>query len=166
MGVRGLLTYVTENQLFVRHRLQDTILVIDGLNLENELYSLFLKGHDDKAFGGDYTYLALYIESFFKALEQCGVTPIVIMDGSFESDKLEKKQERFDQRLKTAQQIYQGFSTGGEEINSLLNPYVFIQVVKRLGIRNYKSIYEADDILPQVCFKYLLLFLQIHFHWK
>ncbi|XP_017460650.1 PREDICTED: protein asteroid homolog 1-like, partial [Rhagoletis zephyria] len=150
MGVRGFQTYIAESGLLVEHRLQDTILVIDGLNLENELYSRFLRRHDDKDYAGDYASFALYVEAFFKALLRCGVTPVVIMDGSFEDDKREKKLERFDQRLKTAKAIYEGTSTGSEEINSLLNSYMFVQVIRRLKIAVYKSILEADDILPTI----------------
>lgn len=128
MGIRGFQAYITETNLLIEHRLQDTTLVIDGLNLENELYSRFLVNHDDKAYGGDYASLAIYIESFFKALAKCGITPVVIMDGSFEDDKRGKKLERFDQRLKVAKAIYEGQSTSGEEINSLLNSYMFVQV--------------------------------------
>lgn len=168
MGVRGFQTYIAESGLLVEHRLQDTILVIDGLNLENELYSRFLRRHDDKDYAGDYASFALYVEAFFKALLRCSVTPVVIMDGSFEDDKRKKKLERFDQRLKTAKAIYEGTSTGSEEINSLLNSYMFVQVgvyqslpkivqifhssqvIRRLKIAKYKSILEADDILPTI----------------
>ena len=128
MGVRGLFTYVTENQLLADHRLADTILVIDGPNLQHGLYSRFLRTHDDRAFGGDYTHLAVYIGAFFDALLECGVTPVVIMDGSFRPDKLVKKLERFDQAITTAYQIYQGCRTEGEMISSVMNGHVFKQV--------------------------------------
>ena len=128
MGIRGLQTFVSENSLLVKHRLQDTVMIIDGLNLEYELYSKYLQEHDDKAYGGDYTHLAVYIESFFETLKKCNVTPVVIMDGSYDSDKVKRKKERFDERMKTALAIYQGQSTRGEELNSILNSYMFVQV--------------------------------------
>lgn len=129
MGIRGLQAYANENGLLVAHRLQNCTLVIDGLNLEHELYSGYLAGHDDKAFGGDYATFTAYIVAFFGALARCQVTPVVIMDGSYEDEKRAIKLERFDQQLnQVAGAIFRGASTGGEEINSLLSSHMFAQV--------------------------------------
>ena len=120
-------TFVSKNDLVVKYRLQDTVLIIDGDNLESGLYAKYLQKNDDMAYGGDYTHLAVYIESFFTTLKMCNVTPVVIMDGSYGGDKVQTKKDRFDQRMQTALAIYQGQSTR-EKLSPILNSHLFVKV--------------------------------------
>ena len=135
MGIPGMQTFVLENGLLVEHHLRRCTLLIDGLNFENDLYRHYLGHlHAEKEFGGDYAAFSAYIEAFFRALARCQVTPVVIMEGAFEDAKRSVKVERFEQRLDTARAIYAGEDTRGEDINSLLNSYMFEQVRGRSSV--------------------------------
>lgn len=134
MGVRGLRTFITENGLLKGYRLHDCTLVIDGLNLLMELVAKFQQSRGDRThFGGDYCSFALYIEAFLDALEECRVTPVVVMDGATEDIKRPTLLRRFDESLKRAKEISEGKMA--EDNNnrskagySLLNSYMFVQV--------------------------------------
>lgn len=156
MGVRGLRTFITENGLLKGYRLHDCTLVIDGLNLLMELVAKFQQSRGDRThFGGDYCSFALYIEAFLDALEECRVTPVVVMDGTFEDIKRPTLLRRFDESLKRAKEISEGKMA--EDNNnrskagySLLNSYMFVQILRKRNIAVHMSILEADDILPTI----------------
>lgn len=152
MGVRGLSTYVRQNQLFEEHHLHDCPLVIDGLNLLNTLYFKYQRDNrNDHMYGGDYSLWAVYVRNFFNTLKVCGVVPIVILDGSFDPslNKLKTKLKRFTANLSSAFKIYKN-NCFTEGINPLLTSYIFTQILHSHEIHHYQSIYEADDIIPQI----------------
>src|SRR5699024_7651893 len=127
MGIRGLSTYVRQNQLFEEYHLHDTVLVIDGLNLVNTLYFKFQRDNrNDHNFGGDYSLAYVYVRNFFNTLKTCGVVPIVILDGSFDPslEKLNTKLKRFKTRLSSDYKIYKN-KLYHEGINPVLTTYLF-----------------------------------------
>ena len=151
MGIRGLFTYVKNQELLQNYHLHDTALVIDGHNLVNSLYNLFQNRRNDHMFGGDYTLWSNYIKKFFNALNACHVVPIVIFDGSFDPSlkKFNTKLKRFKMNLSTAYKLY-AHNIIDQKILPLLCIKVFQLVLDMLNINNYQSIYEADDIIPQI----------------
>lgn len=129
MGIQGLLSFITRNNFLEPYQLRNTNLVIDGMNLEYELYRRYLERcRDDRAFGGDYNHYGAFIGAFFQQLLDCKVTPVVILDGSFKLSKLPTKRERFDKQLEAVKAIYGGDHTAGADIVPLMSSYLFVQV--------------------------------------
>lgn len=119
MGVHGLTSFISgyhekyKEKIYVR----DGPVVIDGSNL---MYFLYFEGkssvvergpkklqaHQEKKslphaylFGGDWEQYAQNVRYFFQQLKQCIVTPIVILDGAYDSSKLEVAKLRFAENV-------------------------------------------------------------------
>ncbi|KAI2801120.1 hypothetical protein RDWZM_009590 [Blomia tropicalis] len=153
MGIRGLSTYVRNNNMFEPYRLHDTPLVIDGLNLVHTLYFKFQRDNrNDHMYGGDYSLWTNCIRNFISILKCCSITPIVIMDGSFDPSltKFQTTLKRHKASLNLARRIYEN-NFLNEGICPLLNDYIFTQtLLKMKGVFFYRAIYEADDVIYQV----------------
>ncbi|XP_074034713.1 uncharacterized protein isoform X3 [Leptinotarsa decemlineata] len=100
MGIKGLTTFVRNKSEFCMERfeLHDTDIVIDG---DAVLCQLYLRHtfHKNACFGGDYDKFGNTIYKFFLMLSECKVTPYVILDGGYESRKMDTILERFKSRL-------------------------------------------------------------------
>lgn len=149
MGIPGLTTYI-ENRAhyyFEPFELHDTILIIDGWSLSSQLYCTVATCHH--AFGGDYDQFAHCVFQFFKDLLQCKVEPLVILDGGWERKKKHTLIERFKQRIKIAENYYT-VKSNNPTFFPLLLCDVFVDVMKKMGIRYAMSTFEADDSVSSI----------------
>lgn len=173
MKIRGFPQFVSENRLESSFHLCDTALIIDGVHLEILLYNAFLKTYNDRAYGGDLSPLSAYIEKFFITMQSCAIKPVVLLDGSFQADKMKKRKSRFLERLSRAEANCNKGGIYGFETSSLLNFSIFVQVrlklaldlslvnisnfshfslqtIKRLGIPVYMCAFEFNSTLSKV----------------
>ena len=142
MGVRGLSTFIDNNQkLLSHHRLRDTKVVIDGNNLYHFLFYHYRVSHQ---YGGDYDHYARKCKRFFTLLRKCGVEPIIVFDGGYDPDdrKLPTILTRMRDRRGFAEQIC---STGHGTILPILASEAFRQVLVELEILHLSCDFEADD---------------------
>ncbi|CAH2105008.1 unnamed protein product [Euphydryas editha] len=143
MGVRGLTTYVNNNQdvFMKRYYLHDTNLVIDGHSLCAQLYRLL---NSFSAFGGDYDKFALSTRIFFKYLRKCNVTPYVIFDGCYETKKLKTVFNRLKSKLSSTSRL-DPVTQDSLQIFPFLLRDVFREVLSDMKINYTICEFEADD---------------------
>ena len=109
MGIPGLWKYVatekkktTEGESILKpFPVYNTTLVIDGSNLWKTLYEEMLyrvNKSSSEATGANYARYATFVEQFVRRLQPLKVTPLIIVDGSFERKKLAEIRKRFDKR--------------------------------------------------------------------
>ncbi|KAK0163353.1 hypothetical protein PV327_007044 [Microctonus hyperodae] len=149
MGIPGLTTYIENRAHYYLEpfELHDTILIIDGWNLSSQLYCTVATCNH--AFGGDYDQFAHCVFQFFKDLLQCKVEPLVILDGGWERKKKHTLIERFKQRIKIAENYYT-VKSNNPTLFPILLPEVFVDVMKKMGIRYAMSTFEADDSVSSI----------------
>ncbi|XP_077966111.1 uncharacterized protein LOC120336591 [Styela clava] len=104
MGVRGLMTFVENNQgrLYDKEKLHDCPLVIDGFGLT---YHLYFESNLDSRHGGEFAAFSEVISRFFKQLKICKIEPFVIFDGPIEPDKLPCVLTRLNDRVNDVNNI-------------------------------------------------------------
>ena len=143
MGVRGLFSFFqnSHDNFFVQKDFQGSLLIIDGNNLRYHLYNTCPKRNS--CFGGDYDKYYKHVLTFFENLSLCGITPIVVMDGSFEN----AKRQTLWQRLRD--QIQAGINcTPSNAINvlPLIAKEVFFHSIKEVTTAVLiQDFYEADS---------------------
>ena len=142
MGVRGLSTFIDNNQkLLSHHRLHDTKVVIDGNNLYHFLYYNY---HVPHHYGGDYDHYARKCKRFFNLLTKCGVEPVIVFDGAYDPDdrKLATVLSRMRDRRSAADSIC---TTGHGNVMPLLAFETFRLILIELNIPHVSCDFEADD---------------------
>nr|XP_026488784.1 protein asteroid [Vanessa tameamea] len=143
MGVRGLTTYVNNNQdvFMKKYYLHDTNLIIDGHSLCAQLYRLL---NSFSAFGGEYDKFASSVKTFFKNLRKCNVKPYVIFDGCHEKKKLRTVFSRLKSKLGGTARL-DPVTQDRLQIFPFLFRDVFKDVLNDLKINYTVCEFEADD---------------------
>lgn len=143
MGIRGLTTFVTSrcDKYLLPYELHDCHLVVDGNNIASHLYKWHCTRYD--CFGGDYDAYARCIAKFFTLLSECNITPLVILDGSYEDRKLKTVYHRIRERVKSGR-LTKRTNAIRVQMFPLLLRDVFLEVVKRLGVKMVRCDFEAD----------------------
>ena len=143
MGVRGLFSFFENNhdKFFVQKDVNNTILIIDGNNLRYHLFNTCAKKNCH--FGGDYEKYYKHVCTFFRQLLSCGITPIVVMDGSYDDAKRKTLWQR------TRDQIQAGIHcapTNSLIVLPLMAKEVFLHAIKSFDeIILIQDFYEADS---------------------
>lgn len=148
MGVRGLTTYINNNQdIFLKKfLLHDSYLVIDGHSLCAQLYRSL---NCFSAFGGDYDKYSNKVKIFFKSMHKCHITPYVLFDGSYENRKLKTAYKRLKSKINGASQL-DPVTQGSLKIFPILLRDVFIEVLKDMDVLYTTCEFEADDEIAVV----------------
>ncbi|XP_038598636.1 protein asteroid homolog 1 [Tachyglossus aculeatus] len=145
MGVRGLMSFVEENnQFFIDLKLRDTKIIIDGFAL---FHRLCFNSNLDLRHGGDYDAFTDVVEAFFESLSVCNIRPYVLLDGGcdFSDKKFVTLKERAKDKIQVAHSLSMG---GGGSLCPLLIREVFIQVLIKLQVSFVQCFSEADrDIM-------------------
>uniref|UniRef100_I3K3X3 Asteroid domain-containing protein n=1 Tax=Oreochromis niloticus TaxID=8128 RepID=I3K3X3_ORENI len=121
-------------------------LIIDGAAL---YYCLYYNSYPklDQRCGGDYPGFKDDVCKFFKALQDCEITPYVILDGASGSEKQKTLHTRLKCRLENAKTIAETGSDGVQKTCNVLPPLVkdvFIEILKEKGIEFKQCLGEAD----------------------
>ncbi|KAM3873540.1 single-strand DNA endonuclease ASTE1-like [Diretmus argenteus] len=141
MGVKGLSSFVEENNLIYRDiRFRNNKLVIDGNNL---IYLLYFHSGLDQKHGGEYGAFEDLIEKFIKSLRNCRVEPYVVLDGGSDptDKKLETLKKRAKDRILKAHNMVMGKQ---KKVLPPLGKLVFIQTLARLKVPMAQCFGEAD----------------------
>lgn len=143
MGVRGLTTYINNNEnIFLESfLLHDTCLVIDGHSLCAQLYRNL---NCFAAFGGDYDKIATYVKKFFHSLRKCNIKCYILFDGSYETRKLRTAYCRLKSKIYGASRL-DPVTQSGLQIFPFLLRDVFKSVLTELKIPYTVCEFEADD---------------------
>lgn len=147
MGLKGFTSFIDYHNDYLLKEIQfhDSKLVIDGSNL---MYFLYRRFRIASKFGGDYHDFRSSINTFFDALKECNIIPIVIMDGCQNSDesKLNTSIKRHDQKLKICcANVHCGKKNPYQEAIPLLLKQEFRESLKKNNIINISNHFEADD---------------------
>lgn len=139
MGIGGLSSYVSQRSAdYLReYRLCNTELVIDGQNIASEIYGR----NCDCFFGGDYATFSKHVSEFFDKLLYCGVTPVVVMDGGTDEEKISYYDQEMENNIRTISNL-----AGKKKIRILpICLYeTFIQVAREKNIRCVQALFDAD----------------------
>lgn len=164
MGVRGLQTFLKNNpHLSQRYELTNTNLLIDGSNLQCNIYHVLCRDENsdhiycDK-YGGDFVAYGQAVREFFKALQLCNIKPILVYDGSVigkqsTQDQIVLKEKETHRRgldkFNLALQITEDSRDDSFIMSSLIGS-VFKAIVSELGYQTIQSPYEADTHLARL----------------
>ncbi|KAI4482590.1 hypothetical protein M0804_008443 [Polistes exclamans] len=153
MGLPGLTGYIQDHaEYFLQdYELCDTFLVIDGNNLAYQIFWHYTKSNE--AFGGDYNEYANCVKNFFVNLMKCKVTPLVLLDGSFESRKTKTAMSRLYDRYKSALIHFPCFifnSSNTRAFCPALLFHVFKEILNEMDIRYVQCLFEADNAVAGV----------------
>lgn len=149
MGILGLTTYINDHSdcYLKDYELRDTYLVIDGDNIICQLYISWENGNC--AFGGDYDKYAQSVADFFDELLMCNVTPLVVIDGSYEKKKLKTILDRIKAKVRLASKCCPA-NPQRTKIFPLMLTTVFKDVMNDKNIRYTQSLFEADNAVAAV----------------
>ncbi|XP_050421367.1 protein asteroid homolog 1-like [Adelges cooleyi] len=155
MGVVGITTYfqLNSNIFLKNHRLQNTVVVVDGFSLTHFIYNRCENG--TSVFGGDYDVIAKAYRDFIDLLFKCNVTPVFVFDGMHEKRKDEKRMKTMKQRLKmydTVEAFAKQCDRSSRKVNRpipTLFPYfagdVIFDILSDMDIPQVHCDYEADS---------------------
>ncbi|XP_063321055.1 protein asteroid homolog 1-like [Pelmatolapia mariae] len=135
-------------------KVEKTGLVIDGAALYYSLY-YFSDLKLDQRCGGDYPGFKDEVCKFFKTLQDCEVTPYVILDGGLGSGKREHLVSHLKKKLEKAKSVAEtelGCTVRKRYRPNVLPPLVrdvFIEILKEKDIEFKQSLGEAD---PEIFF--------------
>ncbi|CAK9809847.1 Protein asteroid [Anthophora plagiata] len=149
MGIPGLTSYINNRSFryLEYYELCNTYLVIDGTSAACSLHNLYTKCNC--AFGGDYDNFAQCVSDFFDDLLKCNVTPLVLMDGSFENKKLKTIISRTKEKIRTASHFCP-LSQQRMSFFPLFLMEVFKDVMVEKNIRHVQCMFEADNDIAAV----------------
>ncbi|CAI5666135.1 unnamed protein product, partial [Oreochromis niloticus] len=128
-------------------KIEKTGLIIDGAAL---YYSLYYNSDPklDQRCGGDYPGFKDEVCNFLKTLQDCEVTPYVILDGASGTEKHETVQQRLKEKLEKAKTVAETGPKGtlpeGCNILPPLVKDVFIGILKEKDIHFKQCLGEAD----------------------
>uniref|UniRef100_A0A668U841 Asteroid domain-containing protein n=1 Tax=Oreochromis aureus TaxID=47969 RepID=A0A668U841_OREAU len=146
MGISKLQRMIDGLCICEEVKVEKTSLIIDGAAL---YYCLYYNSYPklDQRCGGDYPGFKDDVCKFFKALQDCEVTPYVILDGASGSEKQKTLHTRLKRRLENAKTIAETGSDGVQKTCNVLPPLVkdvFIEILKEKGIEFKQCLGEAD----------------------
>lgn len=136
MGVKGLHKFIeSKNWLFELHDISNSLVVIDGLNLANNLSHNFCL---DNKTSGDYDQYYSIISQFFDSLKKFNIRCILVIDGSTSDSRFKIIEKRMKKRIKESTSSKLG------NVKPLFINRVFINYAKNNGIQLHQSIYDSD----------------------
>ncbi|XP_039856588.1 protein asteroid homolog 1-like [Simochromis diagramma] len=146
MGISKLQRMIDDLCLCEEVKVEKTGLIIDGAAL---YYSLYYNSYPklDQHCGGDYPGFKDDVCKFFEALQDCEVTPYVILDGASGSEKQKSLHSRLKRRLENAKTIAESEPDAVPKGCNVLPPLVkdvFIEILKEKGIEFKQCLGEAD----------------------
>uniref|UniRef100_A0A3Q4MBU4 Asteroid domain-containing protein n=1 Tax=Neolamprologus brichardi TaxID=32507 RepID=A0A3Q4MBU4_NEOBR len=146
MGISKLQRMIDDLCLCEEVKVEKTNLIIDGAAL---YYCLYYNSYPklDQRCGGDYPGFKDDVCKFFEALQDCEVTPYVILDGASGSEKQKILHSRLKRRLEDAKTIAETGSDGVQKTCNILPPLVkdvFIEILKEKDIKFKQCLGEAD----------------------
>ncbi|KAL4237913.1 Protein asteroid 1 [Mactra antiquata] len=136
MGVRGLRTYLIQNNFLANISFQNTTVIIDGMNICN---SLFDHRHNDKFPCADYNAFARRCRLFFKALQKNGIRAYVVFDGGSE-----RNGRKLRTRLQRKQNVINDVKEGRYGKLPAFGVDIFIEVLDELEIPRACTAFDAD----------------------
>lgn len=141
MGVKNLKSLVQKSNLLEDFTLTQSPIVIDAANV---YYFLYFNSDPklDQSHGGDYPGFKEEICRFFKALQDCEVTPHVVLDGGSDPEKLDTLEARLQNKLRIAKKIAE--QRPDSNILPPLAKDIFRQVLLEREIEFEQSCGEAD----------------------
>ncbi|KAL4005152.1 hypothetical protein ACER0C_004865 [Sarotherodon galilaeus] len=146
MEVSKLKKMIDDLSLCEEVQIEKTGLIIDGAALYYSLY-YYSDPKLDQRCGGDYPGFKDEVCNFFKTLQDCEVTPYVILDGASGSENHEHLVSRLNNKLKKAKTVAETESDAVQEGCNVLPPLVkdvFIEILKEKDIEFEKCLGEAD----------------------
>ncbi len=152
MGIRGLKTFISNNSdLLERHELHDTYVVIDGNNLLYCLYWRSSTQSKDHIYGGDYCRFATTITQFLKLLENCKITPIVVLDGGIDPSLIKFKtiKQRYQKQLEEVKRVSK-YNMTNEKVIPSLAKQVFVSMMRDMNVDHIQASYEADSCIARI----------------
>ncbi|XP_026212474.1 protein asteroid homolog 1-like isoform X1 [Anabas testudineus] len=141
MGVKKLQSLVNRSNVLEDFTVTKSHVVIDAANV---YYFLYFKSDPqlDQSHGGDYPGFKDETCRFFQALQDCEITPHVVLDGGSDREKLETLECRLKSKLNNAKNIAEK-RPGGSILPPLVKD-VFKQILMEKNIEFEQSCGEAD----------------------
>ncbi|CAG0913553.1 unnamed protein product [Notodromas monacha] len=150
MGIRGLATFVENHGCLTIEQLQNTTVVVDGLNLIFHLVAL-RESKMRSPFGGEYDGLRECLTSFIDVLRSKGITPIVIFDGGLDinGQKFKTKLSRMGTSVFRIAAVNPGnpASVFAQHVVTLV-----IQTLQDLCVTHHVAAFEADGIIAWLAY--------------
>ncbi|XP_013770119.1 protein asteroid homolog 1-like [Pundamilia nyererei] len=146
MGISKLQRMIDDLCLCEEVKVEKTGLIIDGAAL---YYCLYYNSDPklDQRCGGDYPGFKDDVCKFFEALQDCEITPYVILDGAAGSEKQKSLHSRLKHRLENAKTIAKSEPDAVPKGCNVLPPLVkdvFIEILKEKDIEFKQCLGEAD----------------------
>uniref|UniRef100_A0AAZ1X8J0 Asteroid domain-containing protein n=1 Tax=Oreochromis aureus TaxID=47969 RepID=A0AAZ1X8J0_OREAU len=146
MGVSTLKKMIDYLCLCEEVKVEKTGIIIDGAAL---YYCLYYNSDPklDQRCGGDYPGFKDEVCNFFKTLQDCEVTPYIILDGGSDPDKHKTVVSRLGNRLEKAKAVAKTEPNAVPKGCNVLPPLVkdvFIEILKEKGIEFKQCLGEAD----------------------
>jgi 5'-3' exonuclease len=146
MGIRGLFTFVenNQNQFMVDYALHSSTIIVDANNLLHLLYRTC--SGLNAAFGGDYDKVYSHFDAFCSLLDTCNIKPIMVFDGGLDVDNRKEKtrKKRIRMRMRAAISC-DPYRQGSLEVFPLFGKDIFIDACRKHSFQVVQCDYEADD---------------------
>ncbi|KAK2720929.1 protein asteroid homolog 1-like [Artemia franciscana] len=146
MGIRGLFTFVenNQNQFMVDYALHSSTIIVDANNLLHLLYRTC--SGLNAAFGGDYDKVYSHFDAFCLLLDTCNIKPIMVFDGGLDVDNRKEKtrKKRIRMRMRAAISC-DPYRQGSLEVFPLFGRSIFIDACRKHNFQVVQCDYEADD---------------------
>lgn len=155
MGIENFSTYLGLNnpnkpneRYFERFQLRNSMLIVDG----GIATSICQSAKDDPRFGSDYYLIRDATHDYFKRFKECGVEPIVLMDGIYEKEKEATMQYRLERSLEDMREYNRSKYryTKSLRIHPILKTYAFVSALEDLKIPCFRCDFEADPELAEL----------------
>ena len=143
MTIKGFIDFVKSNSEFNQLiELNKTIVVFDGHLLQRRLNHFSPQSKEENKFS-DYPSYAQTIRSFFRRLKVCQIVPIVVFDGSIDTNRYRRG---MNERIVEIHQIIRNGYNLKTQSPTLRN-YVFTSVARSFGV---EVIQTCSDTWTQV----------------
>ena len=150
MGVNGLTKFVQREDFTTTENYSNCSILVDASGM---MYSILNNGISEETHtldcGGNYKEFESKVIKCFQKLEQCQITPIVVLDGATPLVKHDSKLERLERSLENYRSMK--FCT---TFWHYLAIDVFVATLKRLKITVIQVPYEADDVLAFLSYRF------------
>lgn len=158
-GLQGLLLH-NRDKFASKEKLKDTTLIIDCNNLQHALLDrafLSEKSYNFRVdkYGCNFKEYAKIVRDFFDNLNQCGITPILVVDGSLagKGDFTGLKESREillqtsgQQKIDSAQLEREYPIEKGNLLIPRLFKVIFREITRKLAIETHQVAYEANHL--------------------
>lgn len=144
MGIPGLTTFINRNshRCMENFQLHNTNLVIDGNSLASQLY---VRCSGYCTFGGDYDKFRESVKKFFDELDQCQITPYVLIDGGTEEKKVSTMKRRINERIRMVANWNLTSENHYSKVFPTLIKESFKEILRQRNIKFATTTFEADS---------------------